>query len=263
MELNNTFTVNLPIEETWKVLLDLERVARCVPGAAILDVSGDDYHGAVKIKVGPVSTQYKGIARFVEKDAGAHRAVIRAEGSDVGGQGNANADIIATLTEHGQGTKVEVVTELALSGRVAQFGRGVIADVSNKILGQFVKNLEADISGSPSSDQPRVPVTRPTSLDDIEPLDVMGSMGGIIAKYGVPSIIALVSIIAAIVMIARKGSGKRTPAGAMSVPASGWPQPSGSPVVVNLLLPGHGFFGSVPSSSPSPVRHDFANGTAA
>jgi carbon monoxide dehydrogenase subunit G len=259
MELNNTFTVNLPIEETWKVLQDLERVAHCVPGAAILDVSGDDYHGAVKIKVGPVSTQYKGIVRFVEKDAAAHRAVIRAEGSDIGGQGNANADIVATLTEHGQGTKVEVVTDLALSGRVAQFGRGVIADVSNKILGQFVKNLEADISGSPSNGQPRVPATKPTSLDDIEPLDVMGSMGSIIAKYAVPSVIALVGIIAAIVMISRSGRGKRLPPGALGVPAQGWAQPGGSPVVVNFLLPGQGFVGSIPSPGPSPIRPDFTD----
>jgi carbon monoxide dehydrogenase subunit G len=262
MELNNTFTVNLPVDATWKVLLDLERVARCVPGAAILDVSGEDYHGAVKIKVGPVSTSYKGTVRFVEKDATGRRAVIRAEGRDVGGQGNADANIVATLTEHGQGTKVDVVTDLALSGRVAQFGRGVIADVSNKILGQFVKNLEADISGSQDS-QSKAPATRPTSLDDLEPLDVMGSMGDVVAKYAVPAAAALVGIIAAIVLISRGRRGRHAQPSAMNAPAQGWAQPGPSPVVVNLLLPGRGFLSSIPISKTALVRSELADGPAA
>ena len=200
MELINTFTVNLPVAETWNVLLDLKRVARCIPGAAIVKVEDDQYHGAVKIKVGPVTTQYQGVASYVDTDGAAYRAVIKAAGSDTGGQGNADARITVALSEQGASTKVVMTTELALSGRVAQFGRGVVADVANKILGQFVKNLEADmaagaagapskaVSGTASEDAP-------VSRDDVEPLDALGSMGGIIAKYALPAVGALVAVI--------------------------------------------------------------------
>src|SRR4051812_27683674 len=117
MDLTNSFTVNLPVEDTWKVLTDLERVVPCLPGAVLLGVDGDAYRGAVKIKVGPVTAQYQGVARFVEKDDQAMRAVIRAEGKDVGGQGTAAATVTAVLTEQGQGTQVDLRTDLSLSGR--------------------------------------------------------------------------------------------------------------------------------------------------
>lgn len=212
MQLSNTFTVSLPVEKTWQTFLDLPRIAPCLPGAALTDVDGDEFHGGVKIKVGPVSAQYKGVARFVEKDDANHRAVISAIGKDVGGQGNANATITATLTPQGEGTQVHVQTDLDLSGRVAQFGRGMIGDVTNKLLSQFVKNLENEISsgalgGAPTSDVTSgAPVPpRTTSLDDVEPLDVMGSMGGTIAKYALPAVGSLAALGVGVVLLARGG----------------------------------------------------------
>jgi uncharacterized protein len=145
MELTNDFRVNAPVEEAWKVLTDVERIAPCMPGAQLQEVEGDEYRGIVKVKVGPITAQYKGAATFVEKDDSAHRAVLRADGRDTRGQGNASAMITATLVEDGGGTKVTVVTDLTVTGKVAQFGRGVMADVSEKLLGQFVKNLEARV----------------------------------------------------------------------------------------------------------------------
>lgn len=220
MELSNTFTVNLPVEDTWKVLTDLERVAPCLPGAALLGADGDAYRGAVKIKVGPVLARYEGVARFVEKDDTAHRAVIRAEGKDVGGQGNAAATVTARLVPQGAGTQVDVHTDLALSGRVAQFGRGVIADVSNKLLGQFVQRLESQFApgGAPAGTSSAQPAT----IDDVEPLDVMSSMGGTIAKRAIPVAAALLAAIVAI-LVGRKGN--RSSRGAQA------------PVVVNLSFP--------------------------
>jgi carbon monoxide dehydrogenase subunit G len=142
MELTNEFEVAVPIEEAWTVLTDVERIAPCLPGAELQEVEGDQYRGIVKVKVGPITASYKGSARFEEMDAIAHRAVLKAEGRETRGQGNASATISATLSPSGDGTKVEVVTDLAITGKVAQFGRGVLADVSGKLLDQFVHNLE-------------------------------------------------------------------------------------------------------------------------
>ena len=150
MELTNTFSISQPVERAWEVITDLERVAPCLPGAALLSVEGDDYHGAVKIKVGPVTAQYEGIARFAERDDAAHHAVLRAEGRDVRGQGNAAATIDVRLAAQGTGTEVRVDTDLELAGRVAQFGRGVIADVSGKLIGQFAARLEQEMSKTSS-----------------------------------------------------------------------------------------------------------------
>ena len=149
MELTNDFSVNVPVDEAWAVLTDLERIAPCLPGAQLQEVEGDEYRGVVKVKVGPITAQYKGAASFQERDDDAHRAVIRAEGRDTRGQGNASATITATLESEGGGTKVKVVTDLTVTGKVAQFGRGVMADVSAKLMDQFVQALEADVlSGS-------------------------------------------------------------------------------------------------------------------
>lgn len=204
VDLSNTFTVDLPVEDAWRVLTDLERVAPCLPGAALLGVENGVYQGAVKIKVGPVSAKYQGTARFVEKDETAHRAVLRAEGKDAGGQGNAAATVTATLTAQGSGTTVDVRTDLALSGRVAQFGRGVIADVTGKLLGQFVQRLEAEVAGTVQRIN-----GKPVNLDEVEPLDVMASVGGTVAKRALP--VAAVALLLAVlaILVARKGKGTR------------------------------------------------------
>jgi len=145
MELNHDFEVGVPIAEAWEVLTDLRRIAPCMPGAELREIQGDEYRGVVKIKVGPISAEYGGAARFLEKVDSSHRAVLRAEGREARGQGNANATITASLEPSDKGTKITVTTDLQITGKVAQFGRGVLADVSNKLLGQFVENLEAKV----------------------------------------------------------------------------------------------------------------------
>jgi carbon monoxide dehydrogenase subunit G len=146
MELTNDFTVGVPVERAWEVLTDVELIAPCMPGAQLQEIEGDEYRGIVKIKVGPITAQYKGAARFMEQDEATHKAVLRAEGRDTRGQGNASATITMTLSATGEGaTAARVVTDLTITGRVAQFGRGVLGDVSSKLLGQFVDCLESKL----------------------------------------------------------------------------------------------------------------------
>lgn len=147
MELNNEFRVGVSVPEAWKVLTDVERIAPMLPGAQLQEVEGDEYRGVVKVKVGPITAQYKGTASFVEQDEPGGRVVLKASGRDTRGQGNASATITATMIPDGDGTKVTVVTDLTVTGKVAQFGRGVLADVSGKLIGQFVDTLEADLAG--------------------------------------------------------------------------------------------------------------------
>ena len=147
MELAHDFTVDTPVDRAWAVLTDVERIAPCMPGAELTEVDGDTYHGLVKVKVGPITAQYKGTASFVEKDEAAHRAVLKAAGRDARGQGNAAATVTAVMTEQGDGTRVAIATDMTVSGRVAQFGRGVMADVTARLLQQFVGNLEAKVLG--------------------------------------------------------------------------------------------------------------------
>ena len=146
MELSNEFEVAVPVEQAWAVLTDVERIAPCLPGAQLQEIEGDDFKGIVKVKVGPITAQYKGTATFVEKDEVAHKAVLSASGRDTRGQGNASATIVAELQARGDAsTHVSVLTDLAITGKVAQFGRGVMADVSAKLLDQFVQNLETTV----------------------------------------------------------------------------------------------------------------------
>ena len=145
MDLTNEFRVGVPVERAWEVLTDVERIAPCMPGAQLQEIEGDEYRGIVKVKVGPITAQYKGAARFVEQDEAGRRAVLRAEGRETRGQGNAHATITAQLEPDGDGTKISVVTDLTITGRVAQFGRGVLADVSTKLLGQFANCLETKL----------------------------------------------------------------------------------------------------------------------
>jgi len=145
MELINAFDVSVPVDTAWNVLTDVERIAPCLPGAQLQEIEGDEYRGVVKVKVGPIQAQYKGKATFVERDDVAHRAVLEASGRDTRGQGNASATITAQLEPSGTGTHVTVTTDLTVTGKVAQFGRGVMADVSAKLLGQFVDNLEQTV----------------------------------------------------------------------------------------------------------------------
>jgi carbon monoxide dehydrogenase subunit G len=145
VQLENSFTVPVPVDEAWRVLLDIERIAPCMPGAALDSVTGDDFTGRVKVKLGPINLTYQGKASFIEKDEAAHRAVIDAKGKDQRGNGTAAATITAKLQGEGQTTRVDVLTDLNITGRPAQFGRGVMTDVGNKLLGQFADKLAAQL----------------------------------------------------------------------------------------------------------------------
>lgn len=155
MDLKHSFTVNQPMAETWQVLTDLERIAPCLPGAELQEVHGDVYKGVVKIKVGPIVAQFKGDAQFADKDDANYKATLKAAGRDTGGKGNASATITAELTSvTPSSTMCTVVTDLAITGKVAQFGRGALADISEKLISQFADNLNNLIDAEGGSPAP-------------------------------------------------------------------------------------------------------------
>ncbi|MCW2902558.1 MAG: coxG2 [Streptosporangiaceae bacterium] len=161
MQLENSFTVPVPVDDAWAVLLDIRRIAPCMPGAIVDSVDGDDFSGRVKVKLGPINLTYQGQAAFVEKDAAAHRAVIDARGKDQRGNGTAAATVTATLTDEGSTTRVDVLTDLNITGRPAQFGRGVMTDVGNKLIGQFADGLAAQL-GTEEPTGPALPAAETT-----------------------------------------------------------------------------------------------------
>ena len=148
INLHNEFRVALPVDETWTLLTDLPQVAQCLPGAHLDDVIDGEYRGGLSTKIGPISAKYRGVATFREHDEVGHRAVIEARGREEKGSGSANALITAVLKPDGDGTLVVVATELAISGRAAQFGRSLLAEVSNTMVDEFVRRLEVMISGN-------------------------------------------------------------------------------------------------------------------
>jgi hypothetical protein len=213
MELTNDFRVAIPPATAWSVLTDVERIAPCMPGAQLQEVEGDEYRGVVKVKVGPITAQYKGAASFVERDDANLKAVLKAEGRDTRGQGNASATITATLTADGDGTRVNVVTDLHVTGKVAQFGRGVMADVSSKLLGQFVECLETTVLAAPTTEAqpatweaptapvaantpPEVSSTGPRKIDSPEakPVNLIDTAGGSVAKRAAP-VLAVIAVL--------------------------------------------------------------------
>jgi len=219
VELSNEFEVAVPVDSAWDILTDVERIAPCLPGAELREVEGDEYRGAVKIKVGPITTTYEGTVRFLERDRAGRRAVLSAEGRETRGQGNASAVITATMSPSDAGTKVVVATELAITGRVAQFGRGVLADVSAALLDRFVTNLEStvlasgnddpgdaaptspvvDESAAPSPTDVPPPSVRPIASPAAAPIDVVGLAGPSIARRLVkPAAVAAVFVALAV-----------------------------------------------------------------
>jgi carbon monoxide dehydrogenase subunit G len=228
MKLEHEFHVDADGDVAWRVLLDIERIAPCMPGAQLQEVDGDEYRGIVKVKVGPITAQYKGTARVAEADEASHRLVLRAEGRDTRGQGNASATITALLAADGSGTRVSVDTDLNVTGKVAQFGRGVMADVSQKLLGQFVDCLQTTILGPdgagtlasptagapepaphevarPAVSAPEVPArpAGPRTIDAPEPeaVDLVRAAGGAVAKRLVPLVAAAVVVVGVVVWL--------------------------------------------------------------
>ncbi len=166
MEINNSFEVNAPIDVAWATLTDLARIAPCLPGAMLTSIEGDIYKGHVTVKVGPIVAKFGGQAVFQERNDIAHRAVLKGEGRDTTGKGNASAIITAQLeVVDANTTRCTVNTDLTITGKIAQFGRGALADVSDKLLKQFVINLESSVL---TQDAANVPST---------PLNLLGSTG--------------------------------------------------------------------------------------
>lgn len=153
--ITNEFTVNRPLDEAWAVLCDVERIAPCLPGAQLQEIEGETFRGVVKVKLGAVNANFKGEARFVERDDTAHRAVLSASGRDTGGRGNASADVTAeAVALSPTSTRCTVTAELHITGKVAQFGRGIMGDVSKKLMDQFSANLNTMLDEIATDDAP-------------------------------------------------------------------------------------------------------------
>jgi carbon monoxide dehydrogenase subunit G len=217
-QLINEFTVNRPIDEAWPIITNVEKIAPCLPGAELQEVARDDkwgeiYRGVVKVKLGAISTQFKGDAHFVQKDDENYTAELKGNGRDTGGRGNASADIKAHAESLSPtSTKVVVTTDLHITGKVAQFGRGIPGDVSTKLIDQFADNLntmidEDGVGGTPTDDATTIdddstptgasdqPTVRKINGPAAEPIDLMDVSGSSILKRVAPAIAALLIIL--------------------------------------------------------------------
>ncbi|WP_030937780.1 SRPBCC family protein [Streptomyces sp. NRRL S-646] len=188
MELHHEFTVPVPVDDAWQTLLDIERVAPCMPGATVEEYDGKTVTGSVKVKVGPITVTYKGTAVFEEQDETAHRMVLSAGGRETRGQGTARATVTGTLTERDGGTAVSVRTDLTVTGRPAQFGRGVMAEVGDRLVGQFAQCLSERIV----EPEPAAAVVEPP--EEIEPLDLFRAAGVPVAKRAAVAVAAAVVV---------------------------------------------------------------------
>jgi carbon monoxide dehydrogenase subunit G len=216
MKIENSFTVDAPVDEAWTLLTNIAEIAPCLPGANLTGEEDGVYTGTVKVKVGPVTAEYKGTAEFAEKDDVAHKAVINGKGRDSRGAGNAQALITAEMEQVGDQTRVDIVTDLKISGKVAQFGRGVMQDVSEKLLGQFADCLEAklDDHGTAEAEVAEAHSTAATTIspppvlvpvseeaDVEEVLDLLDVAGGAVAKRAIPTALTAAAIIAFIIWL--------------------------------------------------------------
>ena len=201
MDLNHQFTVAVPVEDAWRILTDVERIAPCLPGAQLQEIEGDTYRGVVKVKVGPIQAQFKGQASFIERDDVAHKVVLKGEGRDTTGKGNAAAVITAEMTAvDASNTSVTVNTDLSVTGKVAQFGRGAMADISDKLLAQFVVNLNTLIAEQPATAAAaaaQAPTEGVRTIDsaDVAPLNLLSAAGSPILKRAIPVVVVIVAVL--------------------------------------------------------------------
>ncbi|MGH3633656.1 SRPBCC family protein [Mycobacterium sp.] len=203
MKIVNEFTVSAPIEEVWDVLSDLEQVIPLMPGAQLVGRDGDDFVGKVKVKVGPVISDFSGKARFVEYNRDEHRAVIDGRGKEARGTGNAAAIVTTQLHEAGERTRVTVDTDLKIVGKLAQFGSGLLQQVSEKLLGQFVEQLEARLAAPKEPSRPETP-DNPAATAEPAPVNLLELAGGTtVAKYA-PLLLAAVFALLLLVWVLRR-----------------------------------------------------------
>lgn len=202
MELHHEFTVPVPVDDAWRALLDVERIAPCMPGATVDDYDGKTVTGSVKVKVGPITVTYRGTAVFEEQDDSAHRMVLIANGKETRGQGTARATVTGTLAESDGGTAVSVRTDLTVTGRPAQFGRGVMAEVGDKLVGQFAECLARRLEEPTERTEPveplrsAQPVQPVPPVQPVEPIDLLRTAGPPVAKrVGVAVATALLALV--------------------------------------------------------------------
>jgi carbon monoxide dehydrogenase subunit G len=198
MQLEHHFTVPVPAVQAWEALLDVERIAPCMPGATVDSFDGETIEGKVKVKVGPIQVGYAGTAKFVEKDTASRRAVIEASARESRGAGTAAATITAVLTEAGSTTDVTVTTDLQITGKPAQFGRGVLADVGDKLLGKFADCLAGELAReSPTATQERgiAQVTSLPSAPVDDTINLLDSAGSAVFKRVAPLVAGLILLL--------------------------------------------------------------------
>lgn len=208
VDFTSEFRVSLPLDSAWELLGDVERIAPCMPGAQLTGVDGDEYRGTVKLKVGPMTTQYLGTATIEERDVEHRTMSLRARGRESRGQGNADATVTASLLPDGDGTLVTVATELRVTGKVAQFGKGVIEDISRKLMDQFAACLEQKLAapggGSAAESTQPPPPSSPLRRAEAEPeavdvepeaVDVLSIVRGPLTKRVVPLVLVLVAVV--------------------------------------------------------------------
>ncbi|XUL85850.1 SRPBCC family protein [Streptomyces galilaeus] len=206
MKIDNEFSVGVPVERAWQALTDLEALAPCMPGAELTGVDGDVHRGKVRVKVGPMVSQFAGTARFVERDEAAHHAVISAAGKDMRGGGNASATVDARLRGEGTGTVVTVSTDLNISGRLAQFGSGMIKEISEKLFAQFVANVETQLLATqdqPVAEPAAEPEPQTATAPVAQPLDLMSVAGASVYKRLIPVVVAAVVVAVVVYLLVR------------------------------------------------------------
>ncbi|WP_405804165.1 SRPBCC family protein [Streptomyces sp. NBC_00210] len=208
MELHHSFTVPVPVDEAWPALLDIERVAPCMPGATVEGFDGETVEGAVKVRVGPVTVTYRGTATFREKDESAHRIVLAAQGKEVRGQGTASATVTATLADRDGATSVIVLTDLTITGRPAQFGRGVMAEVGDKLIGRFADCLSGQLANKePAAAAPTETeheVVASTGTQEAEPIDLLRTAGLPVAKRAAGALVVAALVALLVIFIRRR-----------------------------------------------------------
>jgi carbon monoxide dehydrogenase subunit G len=179
MDLSHRFVVPAPIDATWVALTDVERVARCFPGALVTSVEGDDFAGSVAVKLGPITLHYAGTGTFVERDETQHRAVIKATGQDQRGNGAAAVTVVAHMTPESEGTAVALTSELSITGRPSQFGRNVMQDVSDHLLDEFVDCMVGRLGEETSVPSDESPGSQLNLMSTMLPV--------MLRRYGLPA----------------------------------------------------------------------------